>query len=316
MMSVAILDPTTLIGQELRQGLAQRRELAGRVEFLATRTEVGGSLIESAGEPVLVREIAAGDLEGIDLVFACGSIAETRRALSQADAGTTTVLLSPDADVEDGIPVVAGVNDERIRRGDTLLSPAPTVIAVAHVLDAVRTLGPSEAIATAIQPASTLGSAGLDELLEQTRRLLTFQKRDEPSLFGGQTAFNLLPAAFTPRLTEQLAAVVPQPQNLALTVLQGGVFHSLSVSLYVRFDADPGLEPIRDALADAAAIELVEDASTLGPIDAAAREEVLVGEVLPNAGPAGGYWIWVAMDNLTRGGALNALEIAERLQQP
>jgi aspartate-semialdehyde dehydrogenase len=315
MMSVALLDPTTLTGQELRDGLAQRPELAPRVELLATHAEDGGALIESGGEPALVRQIEVDDLRGIDLVFACGSMAATREALAQADAGSTIILLCPDADVDDGIPVVAGVNDASIRRGETLLSPAPTVIAVAHVMNAVHDLEPSEAIATAIQPASTHGSAGLDQLLEQTRKLLTFQRHDEPSLFGGQMAFNVLPVASTPQLTAQLAAVIRRPQNLALTVLQGSVFHSLSVSLYVRFAADPGLEAVRQALDDAAAIELVEEASTLGPIDAAAREQVLIGDVLPNAGPAGGYWIWAAMDNLTRGGALNALEIAERLQQ-
>ena len=48
-----------------------------------------------------------------------------------------------------------------------------------------------------------------------------------------------------------------------------------------------------------------------GPVDAAAREEVVVGSVRPDAGAPGGYWIWAVMDNLTRGGALNAVEVAE-----
>jgi len=311
-MNIAILDPTTLTGQELRQGLAQRRQLAERIALLTTETEEANALTEGAGEPMLVRLLGAEALRGIDLIFVCGSIDPARGALAGADAGATVILVSPDADVDDGVPVVAGINDERIRAGETILSPAPTVIAVAHLLHALRALDPIEAVATAIQPASTRGNAGLDELLDQTRKLLTFQQRDEPSLFGGQMAFNILPAV-APRLTEQLASVVDAPQELALTVLQGSVFHSLSVSLYVRFDVDPGNDAVRAALGAAPILELVDEASSLGPIDAAARQEILVGEVLRNGGSAPGYWIWATMDNLTRGGALNALEIAERL---
>lgn len=313
-MNIAILDPTTLTGEELRQGLAQRKGVADRIALLTTEPDEADALTESAGEPALVRLLGAAALQGIDLIFVCGSIETARSALAGAEAGATVILLSVDADVDDGIPVVAGINDERIHPGATILSPAPTVIAVAHLLHPLRDLNPTEAVATAIQPASTRGNAGLDELLDQTRKLLTFQQREKSSLFGGQMAFNILPAV-APRLTEQLASVVDAPQDLALTILQGSVFHSLSVSLYVRFSHDPGIDAVRDALRAAAVLELVDEASSLGPIDAAARDEILVGEVIPNLSPAAGYWIWATMDNLTRGGALNALEIAERLHQ-
>lgn len=313
MTTIAILDPTSLIGQELKEGLSRRPELAARVELLTTEADAVGALTESQGEPALVRQLETGDLGGVDLLFVCGPMARSKKALSEMDAGATAILLSTDADLEDGIPVVAGVNDERARRGETLLSPAPAVIAVAHLLGPLRDMSPEAAVATAIQPASTHGNEGLDELLDQTRKLLSFQKREEPSLFGGQMAFNILPVASPPRLSEQLAAVLTPPPSVAMATVQGSVFHSLALHLYVRFPKDPGIEDLRDALAASPMIELVEQADALGPVDAAAREEVLVGHVVPDAGPAGGYWIWATMDNLTRGGALNALDVAAGL---
>jgi len=313
MTTIALLDPTSLIGQELKASLTRHPGLADRVELLTTETDAIGALTESRGEPAIVRPLETTALAGVDLVFVCGPIARSRVALAAVDAGATVVLLSSDADVGDGVPIVAGVNDAQAGRGEILLSPAPAVIAVAHLLQAVRDLAPTEAVATTIQPASTYGNEGLDELLEQTRRLLSFQKSDEPSLFGGQMAFNVLPVVSPPRLSEQLAGVLSPPPAVALSVVQGSVFHSLSIHLYVRFEIDPGLERVREALAAAPTLDLVEEADTLGPVDAAARDEVLVGHVVPDSGPAGGYWIWATMDNLTRGGALNALGIAARV---
>jgi aspartate-semialdehyde dehydrogenase len=132
------------------------------------------------------------------------------------------------------------------------------------------------------------GQEGLDELFEQTRSILSFAEQIPQEVFGGQQAFNLLPLDLsTQELVSQLHSVLGEEQKLALKIVQG-----------------------QDAFDDYPQTDRVSEPDLLGPIAAAAREEILVGSIEPAPGLPGAYWIWAVMDNLTRGGATNALEIA------
>jgi aspartate-semialdehyde dehydrogenase len=136
-------------------------------------------------------------------------------------------------------------------------------------------------------------------------------------VFGRQMAFNLLPhpGPIEP-LAAQLRAVLGEEPAVSLDVVQAGVFHCFSASVHLRCARDPGVKAIRRALGDHPYVELSDDAKHLGPIEVAGSDKVLVGAVRKETGGAGGgggYWLWAVMDNLTRGGALNALEIAEEV---
>jgi aspartate-semialdehyde dehydrogenase len=155
------------------------------------------------------------------------------------------------------------------------------------------------------------GQEGLDELFEQTRSILSFAEQIPQEVFGGQQAFNLLPLDLsTQEPVSQLHSVLGKEQKLALKIVQGSVFHSLSASVFARLAQDPGTDGLQDAFDDYPQTDRVSEPDLLGPITAAAREEILVGSVEPAPGLPGAYWIWGVMDNLTRGGATNALEIA------
>lgn len=318
---VAILGPTTLLGGELRGLLAGREGIAEEITLLAASEEEVGAVTEAAGRAALVNRAEAGSLDGVDLVFSCGSREHDLPVLRERPEGATAILLSPDATVDDGEPVVAGINPEAARPGAVLLSPHPAAIALAYLLaplaEVVPEEGPEEglrgATATTVQPVSVFGSRGLDDLLDQTRDLLAMTGEARESVFARQLAFNLYP---TPEGSATLAGLVRRATGLeaplAIQALQGPVFHGLSSSLFVRFGADPGEAAVREALAGQEDVSL-SDAAPPGPIDSAARDDVLVGSVQADPGHPGGYWIWAVMDNLTRGGALNAVEIADRL---
>jgi aspartate-semialdehyde dehydrogenase len=313
---IAILGPTTLLGQELRNLLGRRKELRGRITLLAASEEEVGAVTEAGGAAALVSPAEPGALQGVDVVFSCGAAARDLPVLRARPEGATAILLSPDATAEDGVPVVAGVNPEAARRGEVLVSPHPAAIALAHLLAPLAGLGLESAAATTVQPVSMLGSRGLDDLLGQARDLLTMSGDRRESVFDRQLAFNLYPA---PEGSHALAALVRRATGLDLSLavhtLQGAVFHGLSVSLFVRFGDDPGEDAVRRALAERKHLRLSEaDAApgdVPGPIDAAAEDDLLVGSVRADAGHPGGYWVWAVMDNLTRGGATNAVEIAE-----
>jgi len=102
--------------------------------------------------------------------------------------------------------------------------------------------------------------------------------------------------------------VLPGAPPVSLQLVQGGIFHGISASVYVRLREGLDAKALRKALAGHPVLETADDPKHLGPIDSAASDKVLVGSVRKSND--GGFWLWAVMDNLTRGGALNALEIA------
>lgn len=312
MSVLAMIAPTTLVGQEIRDALEKEHELWSEMRLLSASAEEVGTLVDLRGGAGIVQELEAGSLEGVDLVFACGPEEGYPGVLDALPAGVTAIVVGAESRPESGRPVVAGVNLERAERGEVLLSPHPAAVALALLLAPLAALGLEQAVATVVQPASMRDKRGLDELFEQTRRVLAFAGERPEEVFGTQLAFNLLP---TPRpaapVVELLGELLDPAPELSVEVVQGGIFHGTSISLYLRFAAAPGLEAVRDALADARHVLIEDDDALLGPIDAAARDEVLVGEVRRDG--ERGVRLWSVSDNLTRGGALNALAIARRV---
>lgn len=310
-LRVAILGPTTLLGRELREVLAGREGFSQEPTLLAVSEEEVGAVTEAGGRATLVSRAEPDALEGADLVFSCGPVEHDLPLLGERPSETTAILLSPDATTAHGEPVVPGVNPGAARPGEILVSPHPAALALAYLLAPLAGLGLEGASATTVQPVSLLGARGIDDLLDQTRDLLAMTGDRRESVFERQLAFNLYPA---PEGSADLAELARRTTGLetplAIQALQGAVFHGLSCSLFVRFGKDLGAQAVREALAGQEHVTLSE-AVPPGPIEAAAREDLLVGSVQADPGHPGGYWIWAVMDNLTRGGALNAVEVAE-----
>jgi aspartate-semialdehyde dehydrogenase len=309
--AIAIVHPTGLLGKELRETLEHRSDLSRDIRLLSSRDDEIGTLTELAGGAALVSRFEPEKLAGVPVAFFCGAMADNRPLLAGLPAETTAILLSLDATTEDGPPVVAGVNTDAASGARVVLSPHPGVVLVAHLLHALRELRPEAAVATLIQPASVRDDAGLEELFEQTRQIVAMTRRTPTPVFGAQLAFNLLPAPLPPDpLAAQVALVTGGAPPLALQILQGGVFHSLSASLWVRCAEVPSPQAVRKLLAEHPHLEAADKPRLLGPVDAAASEKILFGAVRKDEN-AGGFWLWAVMDNLTRGGALNAIAIAE-----
>jgi aspartate-semialdehyde dehydrogenase len=308
--TIAILHPANLVGKELRGALANRMKEWREVRLLSTDPEEVGTLTEVLGAAAMVQRYEPESLKDVSTVFFCGPIAANRPLFDDAPPDAVAVVLSPDATPEDGAPVVAGVNTEAARSGVRLLSPNPAVVLLAHVIAPLRSFQPMDLVATLIQPASAQGDPGIQELFEQTREIVAMTSRTPTPVYGTQLAFNILPsAAETLPLSDLLQKVLPETPPIPLQVLQGGVFHGLSASLYVRFGGKANPKAIRKAFSANPQVEIADDPGHLGPIDSAASDKVILGTVREDT--SGGFWFWAVMDNLTRGSALNAMEIAE-----
>jgi aspartate-semialdehyde dehydrogenase len=228
------------------------------------------------------------------------------------------VVLSPGAEPEDGDALIPSIGLGE-GRGPMAISPAAGAILLAHLLAPLRTFGLVGATATLLEPASTRGEPALHELFEQTKALLTFSAQPEPKVLGSQWAFNLGAASadddanLRRQLRQLLATRSDDDLDLSVNTLHAGVFHGMSASLTLEFDAPVEVESLRDAWQADAAIELADEPERLGPVDAAQSEKLLVGDVRVDPNHPRRAWVWATMDNLTRGGAINAIEIAESL---
>ncbi|MDY7095923.1 MAG: Asd/ArgC dimerization domain-containing protein [Acidobacteriota bacterium] len=310
MTVLAMLHPTTLVGREIRETLENHRSLWSQLNLFSTNEAEVGTLVDVRGAAAMVQELRGDSLEGADVVLLCGPWAACAPALEQLPPAATALVLSPDAGVAAGNPIVAGINLEDAQRGERMLSPHPAAVALGLILKPLAGLGLSAVTATVIQPASMRDQEGLDELFEQTRRVLAFAGEQPREVFGRQLAFNLFPPEdAAPPVAELVTALVDSAPKLSVEILQGGFFHGCALSLALGFTEDPGTEAIRDALSDAPHLEWAGD-DELSPVDAAAREDVLIGRLRRDAG---GYRLWSVSDNLTRGSALNAVEILRHL---
>ena len=308
MSAIAIVHPGTLVGKELREALENRMKSWRDIRLLSTDAEEVGILTEIQGAAAMVQRYEPESLQDASTVYFCGPVAANRPLYGDVPSSALAVVLSPDATPEDGVPVVAGVSSNA--SGSRLVSPHPAVVLLAHVLHPLRPMQPVDLVGTVIQPASAQGDPGIQELFEQTRQIVAMISRTPTPVYGKQLSFNLLPTASDSLpLSDMLQKVVPEMPPVPLQMVQGGVFHGMAVSLHVRFGGSTTPQALRKALSANPFVEMAEDPKHLGPIDSGTSEKVLVGAIREDQ--AGGFWFWAVMDNLTRGTALNAVEIAE-----
>jgi aspartate-semialdehyde dehydrogenase len=179
------------------------------------------------------------------------------------------------------------------------------------VLYPLREHGLRRAEATLLQPISVFSTEALDQLFEQAKSLLTFQPVADSPYWPRQLAFNVLATEDTAaNIRNEAQAILGDAVQVSAQLLQAGVFHGFAASVHLAFDSDPGAEALRAAYADRPNLRWANE-EPLGPVDAASTDDVLLGHLRPER--PGSYWLWSVMDNLTRGGASNAIAIAEAL---
>lgn len=313
---LGIVNPTTLVGKELAGILEERGFPYARIDLIDDTGEAEGALTEVAGAAAVVREASAESFVGLDLVFFCGPSEKNGRwiARHQEDGFIAIDLSDSAAAPEESLPVVAGVNADAI--GDetrVILSPASFVLPLILVLDTLRKAFPVEsAVATVTRPASHFDQKGIDELFQQTVTILNL-KPFPREVFDRQTAFTAYSPADARReealALSQLHAILGDvPVSLLMT--QASLFHAHAMALFVTFREVPSEERLREILGRDPAIYIADEQDLVSSVDAAGKDEVLVGRIAPGER---GFWIWTVTDNLRRSTALNAALIAETL---
>jgi aspartate-semialdehyde dehydrogenase len=314
---LGIVNPLTLVGNEIKTILRERAFPFAKVALLDASGEQAGALTDVHDEPAVVASVAQEGLDDLDLVFFCGPAESNRQWIERhAEDDFIAIDLSQPTTTDDGRLAVAGLNLDEITGGDdVLISPHPIAIPIALILNTIARVGAVEACtATVVQPASEFDQAGVEELAQQTISVLNIQSVPK-QVFDRQLAFNLYPALERSEefIVSQVRAITNPRIELALLVTQGTLFHSHTFSLFVKTREEAELARIEEALKANPAILFAEGDQQFGTIDAAGKDEVLIAELRADPTVRGGFWVWAVCDNLRRSSALNAVLIAEKV---
>lgn len=314
---LGIVNPLTLVGNEIKTILRERAFPFAKVALLDASGQSAGALTEIENEPVMVAPVMQEGLDDLDLVFFCGPPAMNREWIGRHEEDDFIAIdLSQPTMSDDGKLAIAGVNLEDIVEGDDLLvSPHPVAIPISLILHQIRTLSPIEiCTATVVQPASEFEQQGVEELAQQTISVLNIHSVPK-NVFDRQLAFNLYPALEHNEefVVSQIRSLTDPRTQLALLITQGTIFHGHTFSLFVKTRDELDAAHIATALQANPALVMPEGDQQFGTIDAAGKDEVLVAEVRPDPTIRGGFWVWAVCDNLRRSSALNAVLVAEKV---
>ncbi|MGZ5476084.1 MAG: Asd/ArgC dimerization domain-containing protein [Thermoanaerobaculia bacterium] len=313
---IGIVNPLTLVGNEIKTILTERSFPLAKLVLLDTTGEAAGALTEVGDEPAVVAPVSAIELEALDLVFFCGPPEPNREWIERNTTdGFIVIDLSQPSTIEEGALAIAGMNLDEFADETVFISPHPVTIPIALILHQIEGVSGIElCTATVIQPASELGQAGVDELAAQTVSALNIQPVPR-KVFNRQSAFNLYPAAEHNEefIVKQVRRLIEPETDVALLITQGTIFHSHTFSLFVRMEEAMVSQTVINALKANKAIAFPEGDQAFSTTDAAGRDEVLIAEVRADPSIEGGCWVWAVCDNLRRSAALNAVLIAEKV---
>jgi aspartate-semialdehyde dehydrogenase len=316
---IAVINPLTLVGQEIQTILNERGIPYARIELIDTTGKSAGSLTELNDEAAFVNEVSEQSFVGLDLAFFCGPAEVNERWIEQAESdGVLTVDLSERKTLDgEAVPIIAGVNEDRLADGVAAVAATPVAVPVVLLLQQLLRASTLDLCAVSvILPASDKGKEGMDELYQQTVSALNMKSMPK-EVFDRQLAFNLYPApdadAFEAATVEQIQQIVGKRLPLALSVTQGTTFHGHSFSIFVQFSEEMSEETLRQELSRGASIEVAENDESFATIDAAGRDQILIGRIKRDPNVPRAYWLWVVADNLRRSAALNAVMIAETM---
>ncbi|MGI3786396.1 MAG: aspartate-semialdehyde dehydrogenase [Janthinobacterium lividum] len=336
-MRVGVFGATGQVGGVMRALLAERGFPLEQVRFFASARSAGTTLPWGDGE-IVVEDTETTDLAGLDLaLFSNGKAASRAAAPRVVEAGAVVIDNSSAWRMDPDVPlVVAEVNP------DDALRPAKGIIANPNctTMAAMPVLAPLHRAARLVrlqvatyQAVSGSGGVGVAELDGQVRAVadgaaaLAFDGRavtmPEPELYAKPIAFNVLPLAGSivddgwletdeeQKLRNESRKILHIPDLLvAGTCVRVPVFTGHSLAVHAEFADDLSPEQATALLADAAGVELM-DVPT--PLDAAGRDPSYVGRVRADrSAPEGkGLVMFISNDNLRKGAALNAVQIAE-----
>ncbi|MDD6966079.1 MAG: aspartate-semialdehyde dehydrogenase [Firmicutes bacterium] len=327
--TVAVLGATGAVGQEMMKILSERNFPVGKLIPLASARSAGKTL-KFRGEDVTIQEARDEAFEGVDIVLGAAEndIAQ-KFAPAIVKAGAVFVDNSSAFRLDPNVPlIVPEINPEDVKNHHGIISnPNCSTIITVTAVNALNAISPIRTMtASTYQAVSGAGAGGPIELMNEVQAL-GHGKTYEPKVFSHQIAFNLIPQIggeqFEGYTSEEMKMqnegrkIMHLPDlKVSCTCVRVPVVRSHSISVSLHFDKPISVEQAREAIAKAPGCKLVDDLAKKQypmPLDTSDQDIVFVGRIRPDLTDDNGLCLWCCGDQVRKGAATNAIQIAELL---
>ena len=328
-MNIAIVGATGNVGRKLIEVLENKKFPITRL-YLVASSKSEGKKINFLGKECSVENLEKFDFSKVKIAFfAAGSSVAEKWALAAAKK-TIVIDNSKFFRKDQEIPlIVPEVNSEELPKfknkniiANANCSVIPIVVALKplHDLYDVRRI-----VASTYQSVSGAGKAGMDELLSQTREILE-NKKVQSKNFTKQIAFNAIPHIDSflengstkeeQKNHDEIKKILDDKINVTSTCVRIPVLVSHSISINVEFKKKHNLDEIKKILSSSPGCKVIDehvDGGYITPIEAENKYETFVSRIRQDTSQENSINMWIVSDNLLKGAALNAVEIAEAL---
>ncbi len=331
-MRVGVFGATGQVGSVLRSVLAERSFPADDLRFFASARSAGTRLPWAGGE-IVVEDAAAAQFSGIDIAL-CSTGATASRLLAPrlAEAGAVVIDNTSAWRMDPDVPlIVPEVNPDEVglaRRKNIIANPncstAQLVVALKPLHDRAKI---KRVVVATYQSVSGVGREAMDELFRQTRAVFVADLIESGSgKFTKQIAFNVIPhidefldsgyAKEEWKMMVETQKILDPDIQLTATCVRVPVFIGHSAAVNVEFERAITAQRARAILREAPGVLVVdkrEDGGYVTPVEAAGEDATYVSRIRKDPTVEHGLSLWVVTDNLRKGAALNAVQIAECL---
>ena len=327
--TVAVLGATGAVGQEMIKILQERNFPVGKLVPLASARSAGKT-VAFRGEEVTIREAKDSAFEGVDIVLGAAENDIAKKfAPAIVKAGAVFVDNSSAFRLDPEVPlIVPEVNPEDVKNHKGIISnPNCSTIITVTAVNALNSLSPIRTMtASTYQAVSGAGAGGPIELMNEVEALRE-GKTYEPQVFSHQIAYNLIPQIggeqFEGYTSEEMKMqnegrkIMHLPElKVSCTCVRVPVVRSHSISVSCHFDRKVTVEEAREVIAKAPGCKLVDDLKNKRypmPLETSDQDIVFVGRIRPDLTDENGLCLWCCGDQVRKGAATNAIQIAELL---
>jgi aspartate-semialdehyde dehydrogenase len=334
---VAVVGATGAVGVEMLRCLEQRGFPVGQLTLLASARSAGKTM-KFRGADVVIQELKADSFKGIDIaLFSAGGGISKEFAPHAVAAGAVVVDNSSAFRMDDTVPlVVPEVNREDVKKHQGIIANpnCTTAISLMALYPLHQAFGVKRIFASSYQAVSGTGAQAIEELANQARRWADTKREWDaaklehpPQVYPHQIAFNVIPhvdsfldSGYTKeemKMENEGRKIMHHPGfRASVTCVRVPVFRAHSVAISAEFEKPVTAEAAREVLSRAPGLDVIDDPSHKKypvPLDIAGRDNCAVGRIRQDCALDNGLAFWVVGDQLLKGAALNAVQIAECL---
>ena len=328
-LHIAIAGATGAVGLEMLKTLEQRNFPVGSLTPLASARSAGKTL-PFRGQEILVQELTGDSFVGVDIaLFSAGSAISKEFAPLAVDAGAVVVDNSSAFRMDDSVPlVVPEINTADVASHKGIISNpnCSTIVTVMALYPLHQAFGVKRMFASTYQAVSGSGAMGIAELKRQVGEINEGREVTR-EVYPHQIAFNVLPHVdvfLENGYTKEEMKMVHESRKImglpgfqaSVTCVRVPVYRAHSIAVSAEFEKPVSVEHARETITAAPGIDLNDDIAGNGyplPLELAGRDNCQVGRIRKDCAMENGLSFWVAGDQLLKGAALNAVQIAEEV---